>query len=1203
VDSNSSTNLDQIVPEADDEIATPRKHHHPVYEEEEFMEDEPRVCEFCEIDGYCDNHNRDNETGHSGLIGVHGSNLQSFKFGLTNSAFQHINWRSICEILQHVDVKIVAATQSCPFGFLAAFLEHLFRQQFTETIAEWHYERCLLDVDYDGYVVDDEHFNQAAQEVHEALAVAPSFGSLWCVPRAALRDLGVVIPNHLYNMVEIATQFRKLNKFVVFRLGEDKQLYTPLTGIDRIDCICQLDSDAKHCFHFEDVSHRGISTSSVRVIGRSDNAIAGLRTAPRKPRIKPTLDHKQFVPTTLKIDETETPKISVDEKRRIWDHMAKAELSKDEVEGSAGQVFRSMPLKQAATNEHKYHALWNLSQVAPAIAHIKDDGRRRYSKLQWSRLVGTLLASEIGAEKPQKKRSKRRGATPVEAQALPDESRKQAKQIVNQLRKSLAMQPEKHKGVQRRLEALERNVENKSFFARGVIKPNLIAADFDTNNFGSKNFGTNNFGATTKKMGSLSSGDLPVRKPTFYDPEQIPANSYEAALDVLDAVSNGQMLHPKRYGEPGRSLVVKVTSNRILPLSANTGDTFYVAVPTNAAFKGGVVMKTTSAAPTVPIVVGYFSPDRDVEEIGVNCASLYTSLSLAAPLVVAGTTATITGQLMLEMAVSEIGPAMLIAGKVAPVSTGRTCPIKIIGAEPHVLKYFNAAESESVNLRYNSFDQANTNLVKIPSSTVSSSTTAGSVAVTGHFRVGCSGGMSSNISNGIANGWASTAAGQLFTATPSNQIIWNLKNCQVANRHILYGAFSVNFYTEVNGAYATGTRFKLDVTYSDGSVLSKNFFGSIVGQSAAQTQCYSFDSIGTEAFWSKSGLLITDMSLSVNSFGINGNAAANFSVDVSSSTIGVQFLDVNASTRYLVGVLSGATSATQLAITTESHVEVMIDPSASDSAFIQGSPDFPYPPEFLPKIVRAYSYMYHQGQLSKGGDFDSSGWSRFLKKARPVVKTLGKAALTYGGPALQQALNERYPGAGDLAMMIAKPLMSLSFGTNERKTPNAKISFPAVRSYGDDAQAVIFPVVPGGLYCDEEIIDTFGTVVGTDDNGYEGRSCTLAMMLAALDTQGKRVLHGTMSGEVTSLVFDGQTLRFDLLPVRSGLAKMLAAPKLTGLFGNQFYFRGYAREFDANFLFPGAITHTAVFGLRDIYPELDEDMDYRCYHVTVTFNQ
>jgi len=608
-------------------------------------------------------------------------------------------------------------------------------------------------------------------------------------------------------------------------------------------------------------------------------------------------------------------------------------------------------------------------------------------------------------------------------------------------------------------------------------------------NFSAANFGAHDFSSLMRLCG-----------------RDVPASSLESAIQTIESVANGEMLHPKRFDEMRSSLVIKTTASKIVSLSSiSAGDVIYVVTPCLHAYKGSIVIKRNPAS-TSFAVVAYVAPDRDPEDISTQCAVLFSKMSVAAPLV-AGGTVTIISQAMLEQGVSTVNPVAIIAGKAAAVARGRHAPIHVIGSELNSTVHFTATEAPQVVKRFSASDPFNTSLVDSPNAALLPGGTAARPSPSQSYMLRCAG----------FDATTSTSAGfNVNLGSNNNSVVWRLSNCQDYLRHLLYGDFVFGFNFTVAPSVAN-TLFSqtLVVTFSDGTTLQENFATNMTSQAAASLSG-NLSTLGNTLWAAKRGLIIIDMVLTCTV------AAGSNYLSSASNTPGVHvnFIDVPAATDYHFAIISNMPTTGSLAINLEVHTEVTLDQAAENSTYLSATPDLPYDPLYLPTVLRAHCALqerYEAGSFLNG------------------LKSIGKFLWNNGGKEVATGLLKKG------ASMITSKLGATSFGKGAIADVRTGFSFPAVR----EGEGEIVAVIKGAANDHTPDFCPFDLRPSIDN--YDGASSYLAFALATAAALGCSVRPGIYSGEVDEFNVTSTTVEFNVYPVDDQAEKM-SHPEVRGLF-------------------------------------------------------
>lgn len=603
----------------------------------------------------------------------------------------------------------------------------------------------------------------------------------------------------------------------------------------------------------------------------------------------------------------------------------------------------------------------------------------------------------------------------------------------------------------------------------------------------------------------------------------IPANSMTSAAQLIQDVIQGRILHPKRFGAAGESLVMRTTSNSIIAIpdsgtgGFNTGDFISVIVPIHAAYKGAVIV---SKNPTTDQwkVIGYAAPNRDPEKVSTACASLYSSLSISAPAAITGTTVAVTAQLMLELSRTHICPLSAIPGKVAAISDNGRCPILTIGPESHRIVNFTASDPSELVKRFTSYDAQNTQICYVPNAaSLTADRSSAYPAPQQSFFISATATDSTNASGaGFADLSEYIGTGPTLVFTSDLQIFKLSTNCD-ALRHLLFGDFVLDIDFTLTTASGTAIlQVFVDLQNGDGTVQQVLFEANL----AQGLNHYHLNTRGAGQMASVRGLIISDI-------GIIITPGTSSTIQIGPNyfpSISLEFLDVPARTSYLSAVISGVQSGYRISVNLETHTEALLDPVAENSTFLEATPDLPYLDLYLPNLIRA-----HFLQPPDVGNFAASS---FLDTARKILRVGGKVGRV-AAPIVQQAMQKKFVAAG--------------FGSGS-KPHNSRVRgnwcFPAVQT--NSGNYAIVPIIQNSRITDRMIDTILKVNVGYPVQNIQGRSGTLALLLAALSHLGVPVTSGLFSGEIIQLSPSWQQrklveLTFVLAPVDEFDLKQAAA--------------------------------------------------------------
>jgi len=673
--------------------------------------------------------------------------------------------------------------------------------------------------------------------------------------------------------------------------------------------------------------------------------------------------------------------------------------------------------------------------------------------------------------------------------------------------------------------------------------------------FASGNFGANNFGASD--LASAIRGKIQ------------PASNQQEAVHLIKEIVSGQTLHPKRIGPHMASTVMKSVCTKVVTLAGITpGDAIYIVQPIQAAHKGVIVLRMAPLGTTYE-VVAYVAPDRDLEDVSTKMLTLYARLSVAAPMVVGGTTVNLA-QMILEMGHTRVGPLSLIPGKIAPLCDGRRATKTVIGPEEHTLHKFTALEEEMDCFNRSDYDPQNVALVRVPG-TPAGSTTTGEVEIVNPYKLQPS---FADAATALSSGWTYDASLN-FNVGIAFVTLWKGSLNRDWLRHLLYGGFVFDFKAEATNTLGCDCITELVVTYSDGSTVvttAQKTIGAVFNEPLR----LFVDTRGPGRYDSKSGLIIKDMELRSRS---NNANAVTIKGGASSASISVTFLDVKATTAYNVMLLSGATQASQLAISAESHHEVFVMNDSSSAAFVDSDDSPPYNCEVLCSVLRALPYASGDGE----SPFSTSGFTEGLKK-------IGRFIWDNGGKSAAKSLVRTGTGMISGGRTLSSSYTAGTFGENEKVGFKLTgFSFPAVRE-GNEPKSYDWEIVPIAQgkgagrpdvtreICDSEFMSLDPTV--------EGDSCTGAFLLAALASVGVPVKRGCYSFEATDIDYAGGSEgSFLVYPVAHTLEKSVGDKDMVLFSPHGWYRRGKeAKPAGSLFFGPSISTTMTEIDTKEGYP-------------------
>jgi len=298
---------------------------------------------------------------------------------------------------------------------------------------------------------------------------------------------------------------------------------------------------------------------------------------------------------------------------------------------------------------------------------------------------------------------------------------------------------------------------------------------------------------------------------------------------------------------------------------------------------------------------------------------------------------------------------------------------------------------------------------------------------------------------------------------------------------------------------------------------------------------------------------------------------------------------------YLGIILSGATTATQIAITMETHTEVIMDPASSKGQYLSATEDSAYDPVHIPNIVKMAPNLM---ALDSASPFEASSFLSGLKKigsaALKVIRPVASKVANFitGGnpswpmradrpaapPTVEEYLQDNpdfYEAARALGRRAREKNLNnnaangwkndannnwraAGFGAGAITQANdTHFSFPAVRE-ADTEGEFEYRIIPirKGEGSAPDFVEAYGGGLYADTRNVTGRSSDLSFAVALMSQLGFPIIRGCYTGQVedfqiTSTYDDGEikpVALFELLPVDHVAEKFTAEPSLRGLF-------------------------------------------------------
>lgn len=622
----------------------------------------------------------------------------------------------------------------------------------------------------------------------------------------------------------------------------------------------------------------------------------------------------------------------------------------------------------------------------------------------------------------------------------------------------------------------------------------------------------------------------------------VPCSTYQDCASTVAAVVSGDKLHPKRFGGRQQSLVIPTNASKIFDIPDPFTGHVVVGVPLHASYKGAVFYNVLPDGSHN--VIGYASPDRDPEMVGVTCAALFSKLCISAPAAVTGTTVAVTSQVMLELLKHEcVSPVALIPGKCAPLAVGRRCPIVTIGPEQHDIVHFSAPDPISTVKRFSAFDPQNPNLSLLPNPDWPQTVSGAYPMQTNNFIINST---ARDTASAQAAGFSSLASSWGLNISSSvNKEIWRLSKSNDYHRHMLYGDFDISFAARTFTTGGAICDIKWVITYFNGDGTTSDVTVYTTKGNTDTAGMVGFNTRGNTVFTPYDGAIIKDIVLSMEPFG-GGTVAIRTADPV---TVQLSFLDIPASTSYFSAVLSGIRPGFKVACSLEIHTEVILDPGALNATFLTASDDLPHDDQMLANYIRSIGHLREHS-------FNSASYKDIAKRVLKTGGTIGKLLAPLAGryaPLVEQGADLAYRFGDYRAAGFRQP--------TQRSSP--QFFFPSIDT--DAQEYIISPLVPGGAI--DPIIQNAipRATLGVPDLPISGGSSTLAQLLANLALSGFPVKPGVYSGEVlaTRLTVTrgvAKEVSFVLAPVALEMEKILAAHSakttLIGYFADGWY-NGY----------------------------------------------
>lgn len=640
-------------------------------------------------------------------------------------------------------------------------------------------------------------------------------------------------------------------------------------------------------------------------------------------------------------------------------------------------------------------------------------------------------------------------------------------------------------------------------------KRGFVANNFGATNFGAEQYQKPSYGLRTPLVQNFNSSDLPEN---LLSENNVPLRTWPEVVDFVKAyASDDAPLHPKDPNFGSDTMVMRIQSQKSVDLSAMApGSTIAIVTPETASYKGAMVLAVDPANPTAPpIVLDYVAQDRDPENFSSSLVVLGTRFSIAAPLVVGGTT-TVVGQMSAQMAKTYIPGYATVPGKMAPVAVGRNAPQFIIGAESHHLLDLPADKPFVSRLKRTSQNRLNSDVLAVPNSASQGDRGIVRGRIDNPFTIA---------TGRPANQGFSTAAGfgidmsTNYNVTATTEI-WRWSTSTDYMTKLLYGDFEgfLNFITDGSASSAV-IRFNVEFTYSDGTTVDYDYIHEGAGQNEGTFFTTSLGNTNAEA---KRGLMVKDIVITAYVAGGTSNIKLN--------GFSFSFLEVPADEMYLSAVITSAIPAAKVLVNVRTDVEIRVDTFTTTGSLISATNDLPYLSSHYENFLRL---MHLQVNSEYSNEFHASSFGRWLKKT-------GKYLWDHGG---KQVIDTGLRKGAD--KLIGKIAGAKGFGDSARARVKMYTAFPAIYEDRSAGYGAIFDVCAGRGPSPDFIKAITDSPLTSTPEGARGSSADLAFLLSALKIEGWPVRSGlVVSGEIQDLEYFGNEVTFTVCPVRYDVEKM-----------------------------------------------------------------
>jgi len=675
------------------------------------------------------------------------------------------------------------------------------------------------------------------------------------------------------------------------------------------------------------------------------------------------------------------------------------------------------------------------------------------------------------------------------------------------------------------------------------------------------NFLANNFSAAGYQLNQLSKLNNLNTTPAKF-------------LEAIAAVMNGDVTKlPKRFGGPQETVMFEQVSTTIVPLTGLTaGATVYVVAPTSWANRGAIVYQRVAGS--APSVLGYVTPNVDIEAFSYRHAVLGLHMGITMPTTYGGTTAVVSS-VQVQCGQFRVNPACLTAGQGEANALGRHCPISVLGADAITLNVIDYSTPGFSLIHHTGFDPANSYLYQ--------PTTSNTYACTSPVRgngVQVVSTSNANPTSWPATGWvAQPSTIALFTGVATT--FWQAKTVSEFYRHIYFGDWSVsgNVCIVPNAGAISYNTVQVRVTYADGSqsvadISASPTTAAPVGNTT--TIPFGATSIGMNNFAGKRGLPVDNFELRV----FNGGANLGSISGGSANNVNLIWHDVAPDETYSSFIMTGCTSLQVPQIVFRAGIEVWPDSATTTGQVLVPNSDLPIAQHVVDDILNnavGAGLIAHPSNLQAGG---------FGSMVKNVAGRLSKAAAKIAEARSQPLMNSLDPTG-----RAHRALFAATFGEGSSDSSATGVSFLAVKPMLEMEGYEVIEVLSGQGNTCPDFTDGFRAA----NANYQGRSSELAFAVADLRRGGAPVAPGVYSGEIENYECNParKTAYMSLRPVAMELEKIAACPKLCGYFVDGMYAKGKWVQDGANFFGRHVVATYTESALSAPYPEGSKQLDFK----------